>query len=131
MAIITWRTASAGQKFSTVGIGSKNDGVYVCSLSYGSLTNGFSDAYIMFSYEDFSSATHYGWIYGSATSTGPGNLVFDLISWAYDTTPDEEIPAGGGIVPEPATVTLGAMAALVLGAAGIRRWKKDRQAATV
>jgi MYXO-CTERM domain-containing protein len=46
-------------------------------------------------------------------------------------TANEVIETGqtmSGGVPEPSTLVMGAMAALVLGAAGVRRWKKDQEA---
>src|SRR5271157_2886088 len=61
---------------------------------------------------------HYGWILG--TLAGGADPSYNLISYAYDTTPGVEIPTGftgAAAVPEPSTLVLGALASLVLGAA--------------
>jgi hypothetical protein len=69
-----------------------------------------------------SSQTHYGWIYGSETG-GYSDLTYNLISYGYDTTPNVQIGAGfeGSPTPEPSTG-----AALILGAAGVRKRNKAR-----
>jgi hypothetical protein len=56
-------------------------------------------------------------------------MSYNLISYAYDTTPGVKIGAGftgASATPEPSTDVLGAMAALMLGAAGVRKWNKAR-----
>jgi hypothetical protein len=60
---------------------------------------------------------------------GYSNLTYNLISYAYDTTPNEQSGmgfTGASGTPEPSTAVLGAMAALILGAAGVRKWNRAR-----
>jgi hypothetical protein len=48
-----------------------------------------------------------------------------LIDWAYDTS-GAQIPAGDTGTPEPSTLALSGLAALALGAKGLRRWRAAR-----
>ena len=115
---VTWNGAGGGS--TTISVQAQTSG--------GGLTP-FSDEYYLFYFVDSSSAKHYGWIFGSLTSNS-----YHLTSYAYDTTPNQVVAAGdtvGSTVPEPSSLALGAMGALVLGAAGVRKWKKDRQAKAV
>gem|GEM_PF-6080956 len=84
----------------------------------------FTDEYYLFYFLDSNSDKHYGWMLGTLTSSS-----YHLTSYAYDTAANVTIAAGdtGATVPEPSSLALGAMGALVLGAAGVRKWKKDRQ----
>jgi hypothetical protein len=66
---------------------------------------------------------HYGWIevtWNSTTST------FELLSAAYESTPNTGIVAGatGGAVPEPGS---GAMVALLMGGTALNQWRKNRR----
>jgi hypothetical protein len=117
-----------GKKFSQIG----TYATILTVLLEGRFTGGgaqgsnFSDEYYAFSFEDTSSQTHYGWIYGTLSGTY-SDLTYNLISYAYDTTPGVEIGmgfTGASTTPEPSTAALGAMAALILGAAGVRKWNK-------
>jgi membrane protease subunit (stomatin/prohibitin family) len=57
------------------------------------------------------------------------NLVGGAGSYDYDTTPNEQSGmgfTGASGTPEPSTAVLGAMAALILGAAGVRKWNRAR-----
>lgn len=66
---------------------------------------------------------------GSTVLYGWAHIQFDLAAnlttitdWAYDDS-GATIPAG--VIPEPETAALG-LAALALGAAGLRRWRKRK-----
>ena len=48
-----------------------------------------------------------------------------LVDWAYDTS-GAEIPAGDTGTPEPSTFALTGLAALALGAKGLRSWRAAR-----
>ena len=120
-----------GKKFSQIG----TYATVLTVLLEGRFTGGgaqgsnFSQEYYAFSFQDTSSQTHYGWIYGTLTGDY-SDLTYNLISYAYDTTPGIMIKTGQtqdtSSTPEPSTAALGAMAALILGAAGVRKWNKAR-----
>ncbi|SPE34239.1 conserved exported hypothetical protein [Candidatus Sulfopaludibacter sp. SbA3] len=86
---------------------------------------GFTDKFALFTFNP-NGTPLYGWLelslsvsdqWGSDPALGP-NLT--LISFAYDTS-GAQLPAGA---PEPGTLSL---AALALGAAGLRRWRASRK----
>ena len=102
----------------------------------------FTDKYALFRFKTSTSPTKwdYGWIelsysmsltfpYGNRPSDGP-ELIIE--AWAYDDT-GAKIKAGAlpaaPSVPEPGTLASTGLAALALGAAGLRRWRNTRQAA--
>jgi len=98
-------------------------------------TGPFTDEYVLFEFLTGPN-TYYGWIdlslsinkanQGVPTNPADGpNLTIN--SFAYNTTPNEFLPAGTTeLTPEPATFELTGLAALVLGAAGVRRWRKAK-----
>jgi len=119
-----------GKKFSQIGGGASVLFIFLEDRTVNGAVVGstFSQEYYAFSFNDTSSQTHYGWIYGTMTG-GSSDLSYNLISWAYDTTPGVEIGmgfTGASGTPEPSTAALGAMAALVLGAAGVRKWNRAK-----
>jgi len=123
--------AAYGKKFSQVGASTASPALFLAVVSAGGFTGGadFSQEYLAFYFKDASSQKHYGWIYGTLTGAY-SNLNFNVISYAYDTTPNEQITMGqtqvSSSTPEPSTAALGAMAALILGAAGVRKWNEAR-----
>lgn len=99
----------------------------------------FSDQYALFQFID-GPDTRYGWIhlsfsvdaqFGSDPNFGPNLIVHD---WAYDDA-GQALEAGQTLdatsTPEPGTVVSTGLAALVLGAVGLRGWRKTRKAAEV
>jgi hypothetical protein len=144
---------SAGRKFSTVGGNAAANGTaawrswfktrtFVPSLSV-TLTvshsaanpSPFTNEYSLFSF-DCPAGTCYGWldlslVYNSAVQGTPPNAGPDLqlVAWAYDNA-GAQTPAGSSGVPEPGTLGSTGLAALVLGAAGVRRWRAARPAKT-
>jgi hypothetical protein len=111
------------------GVGGDITEIFVSAQTSSAGATPFTNEYYLFYFEDSSNAKHYGWILGSLTSNS-----YHLTSYAYETTAGVTIAAGdtvGSTVPEPSSLALGAMGALVLGAAGVRKWKKDRQAKAV
>jgi hypothetical protein len=118
-----------GKKFSQIGTNQFGRFVSLATRTRNGFESGadFSKEYYAFYFLDASNQKHYGWVYGTLTG-GYSDLSYNLISYAYDTTPNEQITTGQTSIPEPSSLVLGAMASLVLGAAGVRKWKKDQQA---
>ena len=76
---------------------------------------------------DTTGATNYGWV--EMVTTSATGFPASIVGYAYNNT-------GGSItvgqitsVPEPGTTAALALGALSLGAVGVRRWRKDKQAA--
>jgi hypothetical protein len=69
----------------------------------------------------------YGWaqLEVSFAPGGPfvGGPQVTLVDWAYDTS-GAQIPAGDTGTPEPSTFVLTGLAALALGAKGLRAWRR-------
>jgi hypothetical protein len=131
----TWaKRVAAGKKWGTIAASNNVDGhAGIASFSktaaHGATkTNGpgdFTDQYFAFEFVNGNTnQTDYGWMYGSLTGTY-ANKTYDLISYAYDNT-GAQIAMGATPVPEPGSLALCAMAALVAGAAGMRRFKAAR-----
>ncbi|MEM0965135.1 MAG: hypothetical protein AAGJ81_03145 [Verrucomicrobiota bacterium] len=71
---------------------------------------------------DISGNTHYGWLRLEPTA-GPVGRGITISEAYYESTPDTPIAAGA--IPEPANAAVG-LGLLALGAAGLRRWRRDR-----
>ena len=100
---------------------------YNAQLSYvANIYSGVS-TYIGFRFNPSGTEVLYGW--ANVTLTDGGSYgTFVINEWAYDDS-GSSIQAGQtSAVPEPATYALG-LGALALGAAGLRRWRKQKKAA--
>jgi hypothetical protein len=88
--------------------------------------------YLLFDFNN-SGTTNYGWLEIKALTTGvvgegQSNYSATLGTLAYDNS-GATITAGQTVpVPEPSSAGLAMGGALVAGAAGLRRWRKDRAA---
>ncbi|MGA0041030.1 MAG: hypothetical protein ACO3NZ_14385 [Pirellulales bacterium] len=111
--------------FANVNLGFVNGGN---GRNSGNAAFSGSSKYLLFSFDN-SGTTNYGWIELTATTTGAsaGKCRYSatLGDWAYDNSGVQIV---AGAVPEPATATLAMGGALVAGAAGLRRWRKQRAA---
>jgi PEP-CTERM motif len=92
-----------------------------------------SDRYFDFQFADSTAggALRYGWLEAIITKASnpgfPPNVEVDVVRYAYDDTGAQIGPPAA--VPEPASIVLGGLGALVMGAAGVRRWRKNKQLA--
>jgi hypothetical protein len=91
---------SYGKKFSQIGGTGTVLAVSLETRAPNGVGDGsaFSQEYYAFLFKDTSAQTHYGWIYGTLTG-GYSNMSYNLISWAYDTTPGVEIATGSLALP--------------------------------
>jgi hypothetical protein len=75
-----------------------------------------------FRFVNAASVTNYGYLV--MTNTATSGFPATILSWSFENS-------GGPItvpIPEPTTVALLSVAALVLGAAGLRQWRRQRAA---
>jgi hypothetical protein len=96
-------------------------------------TESYTDKYLLFKFTS-SSTTIYGWIEASLSLTSANSSAaadgpnVTIIQYAYDPS-GALITAGdsGASTPEPASIAETGLAALILGAEGLRRWRKARK----
>ena len=120
-------TTSTKQYYRRTGTGWSNTNATVQGNA------GFDDKYALFHFQDpTGSMDYYGWlemsmsVSGDPQGFGSGPDV-TLLGYAYDTL-GSKLAAGdtgdtGGTIPEPSTMALTGLAALALGATGLRRWR--------
>lgn len=100
------------------------------SSSLGNSAFSGQSKYLLFDFNN-SGTTNYGWLEIKALTTGvvgegQSNYSATLGTLAYDDS-GATILAGQTVpVPEPSSAALAMGGALVAGAAGLRRWRKDR-----
>ena len=145
----TWFSASSGAGFNGSGPG----GLWLGARSWTSdgdhwvYGNGpFDNRYALFAVGPGYPEEIFGWVqlsYSVTNGAGPGcaNPVcgdngygpeLTIQGFGYYNSPESTgvpIPAGAGSTPEPDTFALTGLAALALGAVGMRRWRAARKAA--
>lgn len=133
---VIWKAGKLGN--AAVNVGSRKWTNYFSAFAIvnGSGNATFADQCALFRFKTGSSTWDYGWIELSYTvsdvrsknPTNDPNLT--IVSWAYDNT-GVFIAAGVGDppTPEPGTLFSTGLAALAMGAVGLRRWRKARQSA--
>jgi len=96
---------------------------------YGHLPAGYDHKYFVFRFQDTTQAgspLRYGWVELSlsqpSNNAGPDVTIF---GYAYDDTGALILT---GTVPEPGSVAIAALGALMLGAKGVRHWRRQRPA---
>jgi PEP-CTERM motif len=118
----------AGKFYTSIGNGGGNGGPIASRTITGPLNSKFgaSLGYIAFTFSPTVGTTDYGYIAGTLTDGTFAGLAFNIQSIAYD---DTGVRIAMGAVPEPSSLVLSAIGALVMGAAGVRKWKQDKAAA--
>ncbi len=128
----TWGGAPAGLGLEVIG---RTFGTSGANTFYGSARGDFSHQYALFRFNP-GAGMLYGWVELSGSVTAANSSLpsfgpsLTIEGWAYDTT-GAPIHAGdtGSAVPEPGTFAGTGLAALALGAAGMRRWRAARRLA--
>jgi hypothetical protein len=101
---------------------------------YATFPMSYSGGYLAFEFKDSTQAgspMRFGWVQvGLANSdllSGEGPQV-TIFGYAWDNT-GAQVPMGQRPVPEPGSMTLLAFGAMALGAKGVRKWRRGREAA--
>lgn len=77
---------------------------------------------------------HYSFLQMTKAWAQPGDtsqLYVTFNGWAYEDQPNALIDTAAIVIPEPSTASMAMGGALVLGATGLRRWRKRKSAAKV
>jgi hypothetical protein len=127
--------AEEGQKWGQIGPAFSASHAQIATNSSGGLASGpslFADKFFAFKFNKGTTSSYkfkYGWLKANLTNQNFSNLFLHIDSYAYDDS-GTQIAMGDTGVPEPASgVQLAALAAMTLGAVGVRRWKAAKHAA--
>jgi len=113
--------AAAGQHFSGIPAGLTTRQPIVASSARGPAS--YSHQYLAFKFTDTSDANKlkYGWVQLSTTRSATPSITLE--GWAIQNDGTQILM---GAVPEPQAAALATGAALILGAAGLRAWRRRR-----
>lgn len=92
---------------------------------------GFSEKFLLFTFDN-SGTTNYGWVELTTGTIDRGDesaMAVTIGRVAYDNS-GALIGAGQVPIPEPASAALAMGGAMVVGAAGLRRWRRERAASS-
>jgi hypothetical protein len=104
-------------------------GFNVYKYGYENKKPNFQNGFIGFR-SQVGSDYYYGWLEVTWSNGSGWGGVFNILSGAYESTPNTMIKAGdttgggGGAVPEPAS---SAVVALLMGGTALRQWRKKRR----
>jgi hypothetical protein len=116
--------ASFPTSFPTYNVGSSSSSSGSVPHRSTILKDRQGDFYLLFQFQPSGSQVDYGWLHlnGHANS----GLDTEVVDMAYDDS-GALIAAGQTQAPEPANAIPTGLAALALGASGLRRWRKSRE----
>ena len=125
--------ADDGQKWNQIAGGSAPVALIAGRIQSGTASglSSFSKKFFAFKFNKGTTSStiyNFGWIKASLTNKSYSNLFLHIDSYAYDDS-GAQIAMGDTGVPEPSSaIQLFALAAMTLGAAGVRRWKAAKAA---
>ncbi|HEV3079390.1 MAG TPA: PEP-CTERM sorting domain-containing protein [Gemmataceae bacterium] len=127
--------APAGKKWASAGGTVGNMGLLGAADSvFGPIgPSSYTDRYFAFQFKDAGGQVDYGWLQATLNNvSSPQDIPVTITQYAYDTS-GNPLPMGSitSAVPEPTSTALAGLGALVLGAVGVRRWRKAKQTAGV
>jgi hypothetical protein len=127
--------AGLGAKWGTIAGNATSAGTLAGNTSMKShkafAAGHYTDAYFAFTFKDTADANQldYGWLELSLVHNGYTNLDVDVVAYAWE--PDgAQLGMGqapSDATPEPGSLGTMAIGAMILGAAGVRRWKAVRK----
>jgi hypothetical protein len=124
---------SAGLRWGQMTGATVGGGIIGYAMDFNHNPNSFTHRYLAFEFADTTLAGNplrFGWVDMSLTTGNVANSLSNptltVFGYAYDNT-GAQIPMG--LVPEPGSMTIMALGALMMGAKGLRSWRRNRNGA--